>query len=66
LQNQRNLLLAVLLSGLLILGWDAGMSWLYPQTESTAVEGKVDTPTEVAEVRHTREGGLSDPGEIAQ
>lgn len=66
MQNQRNLLLAVLLSGLLILGWDAGMSWLYPQTESTAVEGKVDTPTEVAEVRHTREGGLSDPGEIAQ
>lgn len=66
MQNQRNLLLAVLLSGLLILGWDAGMSWLYPQPESTAVEGKVDTPTEVAEARHTREGGLTDPVAIAQ
>ncbi|RIV75766.1 membrane protein insertase YidC [Pelagerythrobacter aerophilus] len=66
MQNQRNLLLAVLLSGLLILGWDAAMGWLYPQTESTAVEGKVDTPAEVAKVRHTREGGLTDPAEIAQ
>lgn len=66
MQNQRNLLLAVLLSGLLILGWDAGMSWFYPQTESAVVEGKVDTPTEVAEARHTREGGLTDPVAIAQ
>ncbi|WP_374407857.1 membrane protein insertase YidC [Pelagerythrobacter sp.] len=64
--NQRNLLLAVLLSGLLILGWDAGMGWLYPQTASTAVEGKVDTPAEQVEAKHTREGGLTDPGEIAQ
>lgn len=66
MQNQRNLLLAVLLSGLLILGWDAGMSWLYPQTESAAVEGKVDTPAEVAAARHVRDGGLTDPIEIAQ
>jgi len=70
LQNQRNLLLAVLLSGLLILGWDAGMGWLYPQPESAAVraevDAKVDTPTETAEARHTREGGLTDPTEIAQ
>lgn len=66
MQNQRNLLLAVLLSGLLILGWDAGMGWLYPQTDSAVTQGKVDTPTEAVEARHTREGGLVDPGEIAQ
>lgn len=36
MDNQRNLLLAVLLSGLLILGWDAGMSYFYPQASITA------------------------------
>lgn len=30
MDNQRNLLLAVLLSGLLILGWDVGMRYFYP------------------------------------
>ena len=66
MHNQRNLLLAVLLSGLLILGWDAAMGWLYPQTDSAVTQGKVDTPSEAIEARHTREGGLVDPGEIAQ
>jgi len=36
LDNQRNLLLAVALSGLLILGWDFGMRYFYPQPEVTA------------------------------
>jgi YidC/Oxa1 family membrane protein insertase len=36
LDNQRNLLLAVLLSGLLILGWDVGMRFLYPEASLTA------------------------------
>ena len=31
MDNQRNLLLAVVLSGLLLLGWDAGMRYFYPQ-----------------------------------
>ncbi|MBA4164932.1 MAG: membrane protein insertase YidC [Erythrobacter sp.] len=46
MDNQRNLLLAVLLSGLLILGWDAGMSYFYPQASITAqaVDGKAATP----------------------
>ncbi|MEP1420249.1 MAG: membrane protein insertase YidC [Erythrobacter sp.] len=30
MDNQRNLLLAVVLSGLLILGWDVGMRYIYP------------------------------------
>jgi len=36
LDNQRNLLLAVALSGLLILGWDLGMRYFYPQASITA------------------------------
>lgn len=66
MHNQRNLLLAVLLSGLLILGWDTAMGWLYPQTDRAVTEGRIDTPAEAVEARHTREGGLTDPVEIAQ
>ena len=36
LDNQRNLLLAVVLSGLLILGWDLGMRFFYPEASLTA------------------------------
>lgn len=66
MHNQRNLLLAVLLSGLLILGWDTAMGWLYPQTDRAVTEGRIDTPAEAVEAQHTREGGLTDPVEIAQ
>ncbi|MBA4046732.1 MAG: membrane protein insertase YidC [Erythrobacter sp.] len=34
--DNRNLLLAVLLSGLLILGWDVGMRYFYPEAALTA------------------------------
>ncbi|TAD75601.1 MAG: membrane protein insertase YidC [Sphingomonadales bacterium] len=34
--DNRNLLLAVVLSGLLILGWDLGMRYFYPETAITA------------------------------
>ncbi len=33
MDNQRNLLLAVVLCGLLILGWDAGVKYFYPQAD---------------------------------
>ncbi|MFL0355534.1 membrane protein insertase YidC [Erythrobacter sp. GH1-10] len=36
MDNQRNLLLAVALSGLLILGWDFGMRYFYPEASITA------------------------------
>lgn len=36
MDNQRNLLLAVVLSGLLILGWDLGMRYFYPEPAITA------------------------------
>lgn len=36
MDNQRNILLAVVLSGLLILGWDLGMRYFYPQASVTA------------------------------
>lgn len=72
MDNQRNLLLAVLLSGLLLFGWDAGMSYLYPRTEAVTMAERTDAPTQrVGETdraapRRTREGGLTDLGAIAE
>ena len=38
MDNQRNLLLAVVLCGLLILGWDAGVKYFYPQPETPVAQ----------------------------
>jgi len=43
LDNQRNLLLAVVLCGLLIFGWDAAMQYLYPQPDVPVAEARADT-----------------------
>ncbi|MEO0699562.1 MAG: membrane protein insertase YidC, partial [Pseudomonadota bacterium] len=43
MDNSRNLLLAFVLSGLLILGWDIGMGYLYPQPD-TPVEEAASLP----------------------
>ena len=51
MSNQRNLLLAVALSFLLIIGWDMLVGRLYPQPETSGVvEGMADTPAERADV----------------
>jgi len=50
LDNQRNLLLAVVLSGLLLLGWDAGMRYFYPQpVEPVAAAGTNSTTVNTAQ-----------------
>ncbi|KEO86472.1 membrane protein insertase YidC [Erythrobacter sp. JL475] len=43
MDNQRNLLLAVLLSGLLILGWTEGMRYFYPEADVAASGAELDT-----------------------
>jgi YidC/Oxa1 family membrane protein insertase len=43
--NNRNLLLAVLLSGLLILGWDLGLRYFYPEAALTAPATRPATGT---------------------
>lgn len=61
MKDQRNLILAVVLTGLLLLGWEVGMRWFYPKPEKPAV-----TQTEAAKpAKPTREGGLTDPAAIA-
>ncbi|GGD87250.1 membrane protein insertase YidC [Tsuneonella deserti] len=66
MNNQRNLFLAVVLCGLLLFGWEAGMKWFYPAPAVPAKE-KVETSAapapgdEPAKIKRTREGGLTDP-----
>lgn len=55
--NQRNLLFAVVLSALLLLGWDAAVGYLYPQPANRdAVGGVADTPAEIAAVSGATSG----------
>ena len=49
MDNQRNLLLAVLLCGLLLLGWDAGMRYFYPEANApVTAASREDAPSERA------------------
>ncbi|MFN6934583.1 MAG: membrane protein insertase YidC [Tsuneonella sp.] len=66
MDNQRNLLLAVVLCGLLLFGWDAMMNQFYPQPDKPAVTATADASTAgTATSPATREGGLSDPAAVA-
>jgi YidC/Oxa1 family membrane protein insertase len=70
LDNQRNLILAVVLCAALLLGFDLVMGRIYPDTAPTkTATAQVETQTaqgrERAKVKHTREGGLTDPAEMA-
>ncbi len=48
MENQRNLLLAVVLCGLMLIGWDAAMQYFYPQSEAVTQAEAVDSPTQRA------------------
>lgn len=73
MNNQRNILLAVALSALLILGWDVAMRYFYPQPEVAAESAQpaeaisTDASGDGVPIKsRTREGGLTDPGMVAQ
>ncbi|MBC2669109.1 membrane protein insertase YidC [Novosphingobium piscinae] len=67
MENQRNLILAVLLTIVLIFGWEAGMRYLYP--EASRPRPVASTPAPAADpastAKPTREGGLSNPADVA-
>ena len=76
MDNQRNLILSVVLMGLLLIGWDMGIKHFYPQPTHAAAQGAagasgapaVNTSTAAGEVKPakpTREGGLQDAADIA-
>ena len=67
MDNQRNIILAVVLTGLLLFGWDAAVSHFYPHANPPRreVAATASAPAAPAATKPTREGGLSDPGEQA-
>ena len=68
MDNQRNLLLAVVLCGLLLVGWDYAVNWIYPQpaeVEQSDIAATEPAVTASGTPVRTREGGLTDPADIA-
>ncbi|HKX80523.1 MAG TPA: membrane protein insertase YidC [Novosphingobium sp.] len=66
MENQRNIILAVLLTALVLFGWDAAVGYFYPGAdtpEQIAAEGGADKA--VSPIKPTREGGLRTPEELA-
>jgi YidC/Oxa1 family membrane protein insertase len=70
MNNQRNIILAVLLTALVLFGWEAGLSYFYPQREQAAKP--VEAPSAPAagddasdKATHTREGGLTSAADVA-
>jgi len=68
LDNQRNLIVAVVLSLALLLGFDLVMGKFYPQPSPTApaVTARTVAPASHAKAQHIRDGGLVDPAEEAE
>lgn len=64
--NQRNLILAVVLTALILFGWDAGMRYLYPNANQPAPAASAPAaPAPTASAKPTREGGLASPADQA-
>ncbi len=71
MDNQRNLILAVLLSMVIFIGWDAGMKYFYPQAnkpvaqQSAAPATGPAAPDPAASAKPTRDGGLTSEADRA-
>ncbi len=66
MDNQRNIILAVVMTAVILFGWDAAMRHFYPQASkpAPAATASASAAPEGA-VKHTREGGLTSPADIA-
>jgi len=65
--NQRNIILAVVLTALVLFGWDAALRYIYPQAEKPKPEASApaSVPDEPNRAKPTREGGLTSAADIA-
>lgn len=66
MENQRNVILAMVLMALMLVGWDIGMRYYYPQPAKPAA-GAPATPgaAPAATPKPNREGGLQAPADVA-
>ena len=65
MDNQRNIIMAVVLTALILFGWDAGIKYFYPNANKPAPVVAASPAATEAPVTHTREGGLTSPADIA-
>jgi YidC/Oxa1 family membrane protein insertase len=68
--NQRNIILAVVLTAVILFGWDAAMRHFYPQAAkpapaATSAATSAAAPGAEPKFKHTREGWLMAPADIA-
>ena len=63
MENQRNVILAVVLTALILFGWQAGVDYLYP--EANKPKPVAAAPASDAAAAPTREGGLTSASDIA-
>jgi YidC/Oxa1 family membrane protein insertase len=64
--NQRNIILAVILCAALLFGWDAVVSHFYPPPPPRPKAVASAAPVaSTAKPKPTRDGGLTDPGDLA-
>ena len=63
MDNQRNIILAVVLTALILFGWDAGMRYFYPPASQPQLTASAPASPDAA--APTREGGLTSPAAIA-
>lgn len=67
MNNQRNIILAVLLTAVVLFGWDAALRYFYPQSDTPQQKEAVAAKQESAKAAApTRDGGLTDPADIAR
>jgi YidC/Oxa1 family membrane protein insertase len=70
MDNQRNIILAVLLTALVLFGWEAGLSYFYPQREAATKQAQAPATPAASDdasdkATHTREGGLTSATDVA-
>ena len=75
MDNQRNVILAVVLTGLLLFGWDSAVRYFYPHPARPAASAPVVAgttagvtpalPDPAAPAKPTREGGLTSASDVA-
>jgi YidC/Oxa1 family membrane protein insertase len=66
LDNQRNIIMAVILTALILFGWEAAMRHYYPQASKPVVTATAPAASEApAAAGPTREGGLTSATDIA-
>lgn len=66
MDNQRNIILAVLLTALVLFGWEAGVGYFYPQAKTpTQVAQAGGAEEAVSPTEPLREGGLNAAADVA-